>query len=140
MYYLELEQIQIKSRTVENFLEYVDIFFPPHFMQILNQCVVSAQEIARRESSRQKYRYQRKKSIMTVWKICKMLQNSLNVKYSKKFLMQCHSLNLINQNIFFLHHHYNYEDVLTLYILPCLFSIHVLKRTFLCLLVVFIQF
>ena len=123
MYYLELEQIQIKSRTVENFLEYVDIFFPPHFMQILNQCVVSAQEIARRESSRQKYRYQRKKSIMTVWKICKMLQNSMNVKYSKNFLMQCHSLNLINQNIFFLHHHYNYEDVLTLYILPCLFSI-----------------
>ena len=41
MYYLELEQIQIKSRTVENFLEYVDIFFPPHFMQILNQCGVS---------------------------------------------------------------------------------------------------
>ena len=125
MYYLELEQIQIL--TTENgrkiFWNLVDIFFPPHFMQILNQCGVSAQEIARRESSRQKYRYQRKKSIMTVWKICKMLQSSMNVKYSKKFLMQCHSLNLINQNIFFLHHHYNYEDVLTLYILPCLFSI-----------------
>ena len=29
MYYLELEQIQIKSRTVENFLEYVDIFRRP---------------------------------------------------------------------------------------------------------------
>ena len=116
------------------------IFFFHHISCKFWISVVSAQEIARRESSRQKYRYQRKKSIMTVWKICKMLQNSMNVKYSKKFLMQCHSLNLINQNIFFLHHHYNYEDVLTLYILPCLFSIHVLKRTFLCLLVVFIQF
>ena len=43
MYYLELEQIQIL--TTENgrkiFWNLVDIFFPPHFMQILNQCGVS---------------------------------------------------------------------------------------------------